>query len=193
MGAATRRFAPVQKPQNILYRSYKHFNDANFLLDLQSAPFHVMEIFDDADDMTWYTSTLIRDVIDAHAPLKSKLIKRQSVPYMNSELRKAIYSRNMAQNKFRKFGAKFWSENRRQRNKVVALRKKSMSKYFDNKCRKHSLTRNYKTETISSCVRMTTPLRFSMTISQVLPLLSVSPMTIFLPAELLLFIKITRV
>ena len=126
----------VQKPQNILYRSYKHFNDANFLFDLQSAPFHVVEIFDDADDMAWYTSTLIRDVINTHAPIKSKLIKRQSVPYMNSELRKAIYSRNMARNKFRKFGTKFWSENRRQRNKVVALRKKSMSKYFDNKCRK---------------------------------------------------------
>ena len=86
-----------------------------------------MEIFDDADDMAWYISTLIRDVIDTHAPVKSKLVKRQSVPYMNSELRKAIYSRNMGRNKFRKFGAKFWS---------VALRKKSMSKYFDNKCRK---------------------------------------------------------
>ena len=91
-----------------------------------------MEIFDEADDMAWYTSTLIRDVIDTHAPVKSKLVKHKLVSYMNSELRKAIYSRN----KFRKFGDKFWSENRRQCNKVVALRKKFMSKYFDNKCRK---------------------------------------------------------
>ena len=88
-----------------------------------------------SDDIAWYTSTLIRDVINMHARIKSKLVKRQSVPYMNSELWKAIYSRNMARNKYRKFGAKFWSENRRQRNKVVPLRKKSMSKYFDNKCK----------------------------------------------------------
>ena len=136
IGAATRRFAPSQKPQTILYRSYKHFNDVDFLYDLQSAPFHVIEIFDDADDMAWYTSTLIRSVIDSHAPVKSKLVKRQSVPYMKSLLRKAIYSRNMARNKFRKFGAKFLNENRRQRNKVVALRKKSMARYFDHNCSK---------------------------------------------------------
>ena len=33
--------------------------------------------------LAWYTSTLIRDVIDTHAPVKSKLVKRQSVHYMN--------------------------------------------------------------------------------------------------------------
>ena len=43
----------------------------NFLLDLQSVPFHVTEIFDDADEMAWYTSTLIRDVIDTHGPVES--------------------------------------------------------------------------------------------------------------------------
>ena len=42
----------------------------------------------------------------------------------------------MARNKFRKFGAKFWNENRRQRNKVVALRKKFMASYFDHNCSK---------------------------------------------------------
>ena len=134
IGGATRRYAPSQKPQTILYRSYKHFNDADFLHDLQSAPFHVMRIFDDADDMAWYTSTRIGNVIDSHAPVKYKLVKRQSVPYMNSLLRKAIYSRNMARNTFRKFGAKFPNENRRQRNKVAAYRKKPMARYVDHNC-----------------------------------------------------------
>ena len=106
VGGATRRFAPSIKPQKIIYRSYKSFNDADFFFDLQCAPFHVMNIFDDADDMAWYTSTLISDVIDSHAPVKSKFVKRQSVPYMNSKLRKALYSRNMARNKFRIFGKK---------------------------------------------------------------------------------------
>ena len=31
------------------------------------APFHVVEIIDDVDDMAWYRSTLIIDVIDFHA------------------------------------------------------------------------------------------------------------------------------
>ena len=140
IGAATRRFAPSLKPQKIIYRSYKSFNDADFLFDLQYAPFHVMNIFDDADDMAWYTSTLISDVIDSHAPVKSKFVKRQSVPYMNSKLRKALYSRNMARNKFRIFGKKYWEENRRLRNHVVSLRKKSIAKYFENNCAKQDRT-----------------------------------------------------
>ena len=55
IGAATRRFAPSLKPHRIVYRSYKSFNDADFLFDVQCALFHVMNIFDDADDMAWYT------------------------------------------------------------------------------------------------------------------------------------------
>ena len=140
IGAATRRFAPSLKPQRIMYRSYKSFNDADFLFDLQCAPFHVMNIFDDADDMAWYTSAHLSDIVDNHAPVKSKFVKKQSVPYMNSKLRKALYSRNMARNKFRTFGKKFWEENRRQRNRVVSLRKKSIAKYFENNCSKQDKT-----------------------------------------------------
>ena len=99
-----------------------------------------MNIFDDADDMAWYTSALLSNIVDSHAPVKSKFVKKQSVPYMNSKLRKALYSQNMARNKFRTFGKKFWEENRRQRNRVVSLRKKSIAKYFENKCSKQDKT-----------------------------------------------------
>ena len=77
IGAATRRFAPSLKPHRIVYRSYKSFNDADFLFDVQCAPFHVMNILDDADDMAWYTSALLSDVVDNHAPIKSTFVKRQ--------------------------------------------------------------------------------------------------------------------
>ena len=104
IGAATRRFAPVRKPFVLQYRSYKHFNDADFLYDMSSAPFHVAEIFDDVNDMAWYTNALISTITDSHAPTKTKILKHKPVPYMNSELRKTMYARNMARNKHRKFG-----------------------------------------------------------------------------------------
>ena len=66
------------------------------------------------------------DVVDSHAPINSKFVKRQSFPHMTSKLRKALYSRNMARNKFRTFGKKYWEENRRLRNHVVSLRKKNL-------------------------------------------------------------------
>ena len=136
IGTATRRHAPFQKPRQIVYRSYKRLNDDDFREDILNAPFHVCEVFDDVEDMAWFTSKLISDIVDAHAPLKSKTITSNPVPYMNSELRKAIYSRNMIRNKFRKYGNMYWEANRRHRNHVVAIRKKSLSAYFSKKCAK---------------------------------------------------------
>ena len=48
------------------------------------------------------------NIIDENAPLKSKIVKKKSVPYMNSKLRKAQFARNMSRNKFRRFGKSHW-------------------------------------------------------------------------------------
>ena len=98
IGAATKRFAPSQRPRKISYRSYKHFDEDDYLYDMGSAPFHVADIFSDVDDKAWFTSALINDIIDSHAPIKSKMVKSHSVPYMNSLLRKTQCNRNMARN-----------------------------------------------------------------------------------------------
>ena len=134
IGASTRRFAPVRKPYLLQYRSYKHFSDPMFLQDLSVAPFHVAEVFDDVNDMAWFTSKIISNVIDHHAPLKTKFLKFKPVPYMNSELRKTMYARNMARNRYRKYGNKFWEDYRRLRNKVVTLKNRSIRKYFQKRC-----------------------------------------------------------
>ena len=86
--------------------------------------------------MAWFTSELLSDIVNRHAPMKNKMVRKESVPYMNSQLRKAQYSRNMARNKFRKYGKRYWEENRRARNKAVALRKESMANYFSKGCAK---------------------------------------------------------
>ena len=100
---------------------------------MSSAPFHVAEIFDDVDDMAWYTSTLITGVVDFHAPVKSKFVKWKPMPYMNSQLRKAMYAPNMARNKFKKFGKSRLEENRQER-------KQSTKNYFSKKCEKTDRT-----------------------------------------------------
>ena len=55
---------------------------------------------------------------------------------MNSKLRKAQYARNMARNKFQRFGKAYWEENRH-RNNVAKIRKSSMRIYFEKNCKKH--------------------------------------------------------
>ena len=140
IAAATRWFAPIRKPRHIFYRSYKNFDDTDFCKTVLSSPFHVGEVFDDVEDMAWFTSKLLSDIIDEHAPIKRKLVQQESVPYMNAQLRKAMYQRNMARNKFRKYGKQYWQENRCQRNLVVSLRKQSLRKYFSQRCTKKNKT-----------------------------------------------------
>ena len=140
VGAATKKHLPLSEPRRIIYRSYKHFDDDAFINDVSSAPFHVARIFDDVHDASWFTSSLLNDVIDHHAPCKSKLIKCYSVPYMNNKLRKALYKRNMVRNKFRKFGKAYWKENRIHRNNVVSIRKRSIENYFSKNCSRKDKT-----------------------------------------------------
>ena len=137
VGAATRRYAPARKSYPIHYRSFKNFDDTHFINDISAAPFHVAEIFDDVSDMAWFTSNLITEITDVHAPTKTKWVKCKSVPYMNSKLRKAMYSRNMARNNFRKYGESHWEDYRRHRNKVVNIRKSSLKNYFMKNCDKN--------------------------------------------------------
>ena len=70
IGAATRRFAPIMKPRKIFYRSCENFCGADYLTDLSFAPLHIADIFDDIDDLAWFSSALIKNVVDAHAPVK---------------------------------------------------------------------------------------------------------------------------
>ena len=134
VGASTRRFAPKLKPYPIKYRSYKQFIECDFLCDLEHAPFHVADVFDDVEDKAWFTSKLISYTLDAHAPLKTKWVKKQSAPFMNSELRKTIFKRNMARNNFNNFGKSHWEDYRKRRNALTACRKKSIRNYFSKNC-----------------------------------------------------------
>ena len=78
--------------------------ESDFRDDVEYAPFHIIDIFDDIDNMACYNSFLIKYVVDHHSPVKSKLFSSQSVLYMNSVLRKTQYRRNMARNKLKNYG-----------------------------------------------------------------------------------------
>ena len=132
---ATKAFGPTKQRSKISYRSYKHFNEDEYLNDLATAPFHVGHIFDDVNDSLWFSETLLRDVIDKHAPIKTKVLKYKQVPYMNSELRRAINVRNMLKRKYDICKTKDnWTKYRNQRNLVNKLRKQSIGNYMKKSC-----------------------------------------------------------
>ena len=132
---ATKMHAPTKVKRKVTYRSYKHFNEIKFKQDLSVLPFHVSEVFDCIDDSYWYVESLIKDIIDEHAPLKTRIIRHKQVPYMNSELRRAINVRNMLHRKFNKCkSTNHWNAFKKQRNIVTKLRKKSIGVYLKTNC-----------------------------------------------------------
>ena len=78
--AATRIHAPVQGKRKIWYRSFKKFNESNFNTDLENVPFHICDIFDDTDDVMWSYQYLLKEVVDVHAPSKTKILKKPQRP-----------------------------------------------------------------------------------------------------------------
>ena len=87
----TKLSLPKRSPNVISYRTLKNFNDDAFVYDL----FQLSEAMVYCNrDINWcmqYFSTCLYDI-------KKKTIRQNSVPYMNSELRKLNYQRNMMRN-----------------------------------------------------------------------------------------------
>ena len=87
---ATRMCKPTKAIRQITYRSYKRFNETAYLHDLNCAPLHVSHIFTDVDDQYCFFNTILKQIMDQHAPIKHKTVKTKQLPYMNNTLRKAI-------------------------------------------------------------------------------------------------------
>ena len=88
---------------------------------------------DDPDDRAWCFTKVLSDVMEKNAPVKSKVIKKPQIPYMNSKLRKAMHKRNMLRNKYKK-GLVEWDVYRMQRNITTSIYKKSQATYFSERC-----------------------------------------------------------
>ena len=129
----TKLLCPPIVPRRIYYRSYKHFDEESYVRDLYSAPFVICDIFDDPDDKAWCFTKVLSDVMEKNAPVKSKVIKKPQIPYMNSKLRKAMHRRNMLRNKYKK-GLVEWDVYRIQRNITTSIYKKSQATYFSERC-----------------------------------------------------------
>ena len=133
---STKFHLPKHKETTISYRSYKSFDRSNYLHDLSVAPFHVAEIFDDIDDSYWFWNTMMRDITNVYAPVKTRTLKGNRVPYMNGELRRYINVKHMLKRKHSRCNSSVnWENYRKQCNIVTQLRRKSVKMYMRNKCR----------------------------------------------------------
>lgn len=132
---ATKSKLPKPQPRTITYRSYKNFIEADYVRAISMIPFSVTEIFDDPSDSLWAQETLIRDVLDEHAPLKSKKVRAREPPFLHKKLKKEIMNKARLRHRLgSKPSHKSWEAYRAQRNKTTGVRRWSVKQYFKERC-----------------------------------------------------------
>ena len=111
------------------FRSYKNFDEKRFLAEVQKADFSC-----DSNDPNEQYDTLLQkfqSLIDIHAPIKQKTVRGNDAPFMNRDLRKAIYIRTRFKNKYNKNpNVENETKYKKQRNLCVNLRKKAIKKHL---------------------------------------------------------------
>ena len=110
----------VQPPKTnhftISYRSFKNFNEAKFIEDLQSVPWDTIKLFDDTDDIMEAWLDLFLQVVDTHVPVKQHRVKHKNQPqWMTPEILDAIKCRDRHKSLGNENDYKIW------RNKVIKL------------------------------------------------------------------------
>ena len=83
-------------------RSFKKCNKDELSLDLMDTPWHVMETFDNADDMHGYWKSLFLSILDKHAPLVKMRARKDSYEWIDEDIHKLMRSRNYYRRKFQK-------------------------------------------------------------------------------------------
>ena len=119
---------PKQSPRGhttITFRSFKNFNEINFLFDLSLLPFANVHDHSDPDEAlsVWYDT--IKPVKDKHAPIQHKRVKAtKPCPWLTQELIREITKRDQLKRDKR------FDEYKKQRNYVLNLDEKAKNNYF---------------------------------------------------------------
>ena len=92
---------PRLKAKRITYRCYKNFAENKFSSDVRLANFEIDHL--SVDDAYEHITKTFRAIVDKHAPLKTKILRGNTAPFMNRDLRKGIYTRSRLQKKLKKY------------------------------------------------------------------------------------------
>ena len=118
---------PKAEPQVVYYRDYKNFDLYNFRTELRDE----LRMNSEKDYLHFEITFL--NVLERHAPMKKKILRANSKPYMTKALRKAIMRRSTLKSKYLKSKTdEDLKTFKKQKNFMSRLAKKERIKYFAN-------------------------------------------------------------
>ena len=132
IGVASKRYNTIE------YRSFKNFNRDYFRSDIASENWDVLDNFQDPNDMWREWKIKFLNVVDTHAPLRTKRVRSKRSPWITSELKKRMPKRDIMKLKaIRSKNPQDCDEFKRLRNKVNSDIRIAKESYY-----KQSFTEN---------------------------------------------------
>ena len=127
---------PMTPTHKITCRSFKRFSKASFE-DLSTVPWSVLNVFDNPDDKVDIFNSLLLEVLNLHAPLKTVRTKKKPAPWISKSIRDEMDLRHKLYKMFKTNQLLVsWEAFKAQRNRVTSLQCKAKKEYF------HQLLKN---------------------------------------------------
>ena len=73
-------------PEKVMYRDFKNFNEKAFLEDIKLKS--LSRKSDDSNENYEFLSYLFQSVVNKHAPLKTKIVRGNNVPFVKKIFKK---------------------------------------------------------------------------------------------------------
>ena len=105
--------------------------------EIFSAPFHLIDLFDNSDDKFFFFKKIITDIIDSNAPIKTIRLRNNHLPWFDQDIRDAIRHRDeqfvLIKRVVSDKSDPRWDHWRTIRNNCKSLMRKKMCAYFAEK------------------------------------------------------------
>ena len=124
----------VQKQQQCLrlIRCLRKCDVEALLSDLDTAPWSVMDSFEDIDSRWEYWKSLFEQIVASHIPMRKVRVREKTLPWIGNDVRRLMRARNYHRTKARNSKrAEDWMQYRKLRNLVTWELKKAKLKYFE--------------------------------------------------------------
>ena len=132
-------------PKLITVNDYKSINKDNLQRELQSAPWNLIDIFDDADDAAWCWETMFRGTFSEHLNQRKVKVRAANEPWMTRSIRKALNKRFKLFKKAIKLGKNnaAWLEYKTMKNQCTKLIRTSKATYWEHEFQKSNDAKSF--------------------------------------------------
>ena len=135
----------------IEYRNFKQFKAESFLNDLYILPWSELDNKQNVDEMWECWKSLFIQVLDKHAPLKTKRVRKKgSVPWINKDIKSKLFERDFIKRKAIKTNeASDWNRYKSSRNRCNIAFRHAKREYYATKFLNHKNNTKHAWKTIN--------------------------------------------